>query len=77
MTRIIITAVLLTAASLAAAEPLPYPKPRDGQCSSGYYQSGGFCVPLSSTSREAVPKPKGAQCPSGWAQSGGTCEKIR
>jgi hypothetical protein len=60
----------------AAAEPLPYLK--QGQCSSGYVQSGSYCVPKSGgTVRPAVPRPAGASCPSGWSQSGGACEKMR
>jgi len=59
------------------AEPLPYPKPKDGQCAGSYVQSGGFCVPKSGgTVRESIPKPRGARCPGGWTQSGGACEKI-
>ena len=59
------------------AKPLPYPKPRDGQCSGSYVQSGSFCVPKSGgTVRESMPKLRGASCPSGWAQSGDACEKM-
>lgn len=58
----------------AAAEPLPYLK--RGQCSSGYTQSGSYCIPKSGgTVRPAVRRPPGASCPSGWTQSGGACEK--
>lgn len=60
----------------AAAEPLPYIK--QGQCSSGYTQSGSYCVPKSGgTVRPAVAKPPGASCPNGWTSSGGACEKMR
>jgi hypothetical protein len=56
---------------------LPYPKPRDSQCSGSYTQSGGFCIPKSGgTVRESIPKPRGMQCPSGWASSGDACEKM-
>lgn len=60
------------------AKPLPYPKQPWQQCSSGYVQSGGFCVlELGGTAREAVPRPRGSQCPSGWTASGGACERLR
>lgn len=59
------------------AEPLPYPKPANGQCAGSYMQSGGFCVPKSGGSvREAIPKPPGAQCPSGWASGAASCDKM-
>jgi hypothetical protein len=62
---LMLVALIMTTAQ---AEPLPYPKPRDGQCAGSYVQSGGFCVPKSGgTVREAIPKPQGAQ----WAQQVG------
>jgi len=59
------------------AEPLPYPKPRDGQCAGSYVQSGGFCVSKSGQVRDAIPKPQDGQCPAGWSSSGSSCEKMR
>ena len=47
MTRFAVIALLGLVTTLANAEPLPYPKPRDGQCAGSYVQSGGFCVPKS------------------------------
>ena len=64
-------------ASPTWAQPLPQPHPKIGQCSGGYYESGGFCVPKQRDSAPAIPKPSGAACPSGWRQSGSTCEKTR
>lgn len=76
------TAIMVAAASICAAlapaqaQPLPYLK--QGQCSSGYVQSGAYCVPKSGgTVRPAVARPPGASCPSGWTASGGACEKMR
>lgn len=57
-----------------SAQPMPYLK--QGQCSSGYVQSGSYCIPKTGgTVRPAVAKPPGASCPAGWAASGGACEK--
>jgi hypothetical protein len=41
------TITFLALITTAHAEPLPYPKLRDGQCAGSYVQSGGFCVPKS------------------------------
>jgi hypothetical protein len=74
--RLASIAILAVLATTAAAEPLPYFK--QGQCSSGYVQSGSYCVPKSGgTVRPAVTKPTGASCPSGWTQSGGACERTK
>lgn len=63
-----------TLGQVSVAQPMPYLK--RGQCSSGYVQSGSYCVPkFGGTVRPAVARPPGANCPSGWAQSGGACEK--
>lgn len=78
-----LVAMVVAAASICAmlgqvsvAQPMPYLK--SGQCSSGYVQSGSYCVPKSGgTVRPAVARPPGAICPNGWAQSGGACEKIK
>ena len=70
-------AIIVFGVVKALAEPLPYPKPRDGQCALSYVQSGGFCIPKSGQVRDAIPKQQGAQCPSGWASSGSSCEKMR
>jgi hypothetical protein len=76
MAKTLITiAALLALAAPAVAQPLPHPK--TGQCSGGYVQSGGYCVPKSRDSAPAVPKPPGASCPSGYRQSGSTCERMR
>jgi hypothetical protein len=72
--RTIIIGLLLALTPAALAEPLPHPK--TGQCSGGYVQSGGYCIPKTQDSAPAVPKPPGASCPSGWRQSGSTCERM-
>jgi hypothetical protein len=45
MTRLT-TITFLALITTAHAEPLPYPKPRDGQCGR-FVRAGGFCVPKS------------------------------
>jgi hypothetical protein len=52
--------------------------PKIGTCPSGYYTSGGACVPHSSNLRPALPKI--GTCPSGYYTSGDYClgyEKAR
>jgi hypothetical protein len=73
-----VVVIMLVLIGHVRAEPaLPYPKGRE-QCSSGYVQSGSYCVPKSGgTVRPAVPRPPGASCPSGWVASGGACERAR
>jgi hypothetical protein len=83
----LIVAVALTAAIMliavmlfgrhARSEPLPYPKPRGGQCGSSYTDTGGMCAPKSGgTVRDTIVKPRGTQCPPGWASSGSSCERM-
>jgi hypothetical protein len=50
--RVFLSLLLLT--NVAMAEPLPIRK--TGQCPSGYSQSGGYCVPMAGTTRDAIPK---------------------
>jgi len=77
MTRFTLIALLGLVTTIANAEPLPYPKPRHGQCTGSYVQSGWFCVPKSGeTVRDAIPKPQVAQCPAGWASLGSSCERM-
>lgn len=72
-----IVLILLVLIGRVGAEPLPYPKPRDGQCSGSYVQSGSFCVPKSGgTVRESIPKPRDGQCPSGWSSGASSCERM-
>ena len=40
---------LLLMTTVAGAQALPSPK--QGQCPSGYTQSGGYCAPMSGTTR--------------------------
>jgi hypothetical protein len=52
-----------------------YPMPKQGQCPSGYHQSGAYCAPMNENSKPAIPKTR--QCPSGWFKSGNYCEKMK
>ena len=71
------TITFLALIATAQAEPMPYPKPHDGQCAGSYVQSGSFCVPKSGGSvRESIPKPRDGQCPSGWASGASSCERM-
>ena len=77
-----LAAMVVAAASIysmlgqVSAQPLPYLK--SGQCSSGYVQSGSYCIPRTGIRvRPAVARPPGASCPNGWTQSrGSACEKM-
>jgi hypothetical protein len=62
----LLTMLVLSTPALAQTA-LPHVK--TGQCSGGYRESGGFCVPKSERSAPAVPKV--GQCPSGWASGAG------
>jgi hypothetical protein len=44
------------------------PQPKVGQCSGGYRESGGYCLPMNDKAPAAMPKT--GQCPSGWMRSG-------
>jgi hypothetical protein len=68
------TIMLVVSLTTAAAEPLPLVK--QGQCPSGYRESGGYCAPTSPRAPAAIPKGAG-QCPSGWMQSGAYCVEMR
>ena len=65
--------IILLGSSLIAT---PQPKLTGTNCPSGYYSSGGFCVPSSSHSRAAIPR-SGNSCPSGWVASGNFCQSNR
>jgi hypothetical protein len=65
-------AALLALAAPSVAQPLPHPKV--GQCSGGYVQSGGFCIPKTERSQPAVPKV--GQCPASWRSGALTCERM-
>jgi hypothetical protein len=73
LAAIVAAFLLLALAGPALAQPLPHPK--TGQCSGGYVQSGGYCVPKSARSAPTVPKV--GQCPAGWRSGASTCEKMR
>lgn len=47
---------------------------RGGQCPSGYYTSGKYCVAISEKSKPAIPKD--GPCPTGYYASGGYCLQI-
>jgi hypothetical protein len=71
MMMMMVTVALLTT---AAAQPLPLQK--QGQCPSGYRESGSYCAPASSRAPVAIPKERG-QCPAGFMQSGAYCVEMR
>ena len=73
-TTFIATLVLLLAATVAGAEPLPVPK-QGGPCPSSYRDSGSDCVPVSDRAARAIPKI--GPCPSGWADNGHYCVEVR
>jgi hypothetical protein len=75
----VITVVLVALiTAVHAQQPIPYPKPHDGQCSGSYVQSGGFCMPKSGgTVRESITKPRDGQCPSGRSSGASSCERMR
>lgn len=54
----------------AQASPPGQPVPRAGNCPSGYYASGNYCVPGNSA-RYALPR--SGSCPSGYYASGDYC----
>ena len=68
MVRVIVS--LFALVSLGAhAGALPLQK--NGGCPSGYYSSGNYCVPSSSSSSAAIAKT--GSCPSGYYSSGNYC----
>lgn len=56
---------------LSTVVGLQTPVIKVGYCPLGWYSSGSYCVPSSSTSRPIVEK-KGT-CPLGWTTSGNYC----
>jgi hypothetical protein len=66
----LLTMLVLSTPALAQTA-LPHVK--TGQCSGGYRESGGFCVPKSERSAPAVPKV--GQCP-GWASGAHYCTRM-
>jgi hypothetical protein len=69
-----VSLVLLLAASVAGADPLPVAKPPGpgGSCPHGWTSSGSFCVP-GQGAQDAVAKPPNGTCPFGWISSGSYC----
>ena len=72
--RLTIVTLVVLITTAAAAQPLPLQK--QGQCPSGYRESGSYCAPASSRAPVAIPKERG-QCPSGFMQSGAYCIEMR
>jgi hypothetical protein len=68
------TMVMLIAVEVATAA-MPYPKPKDATCASGYTTSGAYCVPARADSKPAIPKV--GSCPSGWSSEAHACVKMR
>jgi hypothetical protein len=69
MQHIIWIWIIVAAFTTALAQPAPVPKV--GSCPSGYVESGGFCAPMSGTTRTAIIK--SGQCPANWITSGAYC----
>lgn len=65
----------LTVLFARSEEAVPFPR-RDGNCPSGYYQSGSYCAPANRDSRPAIPRERGGSCPSGWYSSGSGCVRA-
>ena len=68
--------MMMTVALLTTAAAQPLPLQKQGQCPSGYRESGSYCAPASSRAPVAIPKERG-QCPAGFMQSGNYCIEMR
>lgn len=49
---------------------------RNGSCPFGYGSSGGYCVKLEGSDREAIPR-NGSKCPWNYGSDGNYCVKVR
>jgi hypothetical protein len=70
----LITLVILAVLTPTAAAPL-IPAVKSAQCSFGYMQSGGYCMPMSRPAPAAAPKV--GTCPRGYGRSGNPCFDLR
>ena len=62
--------------AIAAEIAMPYVKPPNGQCASGYVQSGSsYCIPARADAKPAIPKV--GQCPSGYRSEAHACVRMR
>lgn len=50
----VIRALLILLVAVTSASAAPLPQPKVGQCPAGYYQSGGYCAPMTRNSPDAV-----------------------
>ena len=66
-------ALVLFITTAGHAEPLPIP--RFAACPPGYYSNGGFCIPSSRDTPEAIVLLAGASCPPGWIAGIGWCQR--
>lgn len=67
--------ILMITTVVVMVEPLSVPK--QGQCPSGYRESGGYCAPIRRDAPQAIPKLPGKQCPSGYASGAHYCVEMR
>lgn len=63
---------LLAPSALQAQQPVR-PLARNGPCPMGYYGSGDYCVPTSSSSTRGALEKNGSGCPMGFYSSGIYC----
>lgn len=63
---------LLAPSALQAQQPVR-PLARNGPCPMGYYGSGDYCVPTSSSSTRGALEKNGSGCPMGFYSSGNYC----
>ena len=66
-------ALVLFITTAGHAQPLPIPW--FAACPPGYYSNGGFCIPSSRDTREAIVLLAGESCPPGWITGIGWCQR--
>ena len=67
-----VSLVLLAPSALQAQQPVR-PLVRNGSCPMGYYGSGDYCVPSSSSATGGALEKSGNGCPMGFYSSGNYC----
>jgi len=69
---LVVGLVLLVPSALQAQQPVR-PMVRNGSCPMGYYGSGEYCVPSSSSGTRGAIEKSGNGCPMGFYSSGNYC----
>ncbi len=64
--------MVLVPTAVVAQQPVR-PLPKLGGCPLGYYSSGSYCVPSSSSNTRGAIEKTGNSCPLGFYASGGYC----